>query len=146
MGISIFEYLHVVLERTIVLSMHSIANQLRSPLKLLVAAILLLTLPFIGAAPHVAAMDEHSMHTGQHIPIDIDCAAACARAANIPLTQAVLNENETRTPDPEPREMLPYHQQFQAFYTPKKLTPSAGFSVLPARPPDIIKLSGHFLF
>jgi hypothetical protein len=126
--------------------MNPVANQLRSPLKLLVAATLLLMLPFIGIAPRAAAMDEHSMHTEQHTPIDMDCAAACARTASTPPPQAVLNENETRTPNPEPRKMVPYHQQFQTLYTPKKLTPSAAYSVSPARPPDIVKMSGQFLF
>jgi hypothetical protein len=126
--------------------MNLIANQLRSPLKLLVVAVLLLMLPFIGTPPRATAIDEHSMHTEQRTTIDAGCAAACTQAANAQQPRAVLNENETRTPDPEPWKMVPYHQQFQTLYIPKKLAPSAAYSVLSARPPDIVKLSGHFLF
>jgi hypothetical protein len=128
--------------------MNSIANLLRSPLKLLVAATLLLMLPFIGMATRAAALDAHDQHAmhGQQMDLSFDCAAACARATSVPPTQAVINDNEVRTPDPEPREFVPYHLQFQFSYTPKTQRPNPLYSSSPARPPDILKMSAQFRF
>lgn len=126
--------------------MKSVANHLRHALRLFVVAILFLMLPFIGITPHAAAVDKHTEHTEQHVAVGLDCAAACARAATAVPLQGVLNENQTYTPDPEPQELALYHSQFQVLYVPEKILPSATYSALPGRPPDIVKLAGHFLF
>lgn len=126
------------------LGMNSVANQLRHHLRLLVAAVLLLMLPFVAMVPRVAAMDDHSMHTQQN-DAALDCATACARAMNMPPPTTVLKEDETRT-SPERQEIVPYYLQFQAATAPKKLQPSSLYASPPGRPPDIVKLSGHFLF
>jgi hypothetical protein len=128
-----------------VLGMNPIANQLRHRLRFSVAAALLLILPFVAIVPRAAAMDDHAMHT-QQSDAALDCATACARAMNTSPTTTVIKEDETRTPDPEPREVVPYYQQFQTMPVPKKLRPAALYDTLPGRPPDIVKLSGHFLF
>lgn len=125
--------------------MNTVANQLRQHLRLFLAAILLLMLPFVTMVPRAAAMDEHSMHT-HHSDATSDCATACARAMNTPPPTTVIKEDETRVPDPEPQEIIPYHLQFQTMPAPKKLRPAAMYGSMPARPPDIVKLSGHFLF
>lgn len=127
------------------LGMNSVASQLRHHLRLFVAAVLLLMLPFIAMVPRAAAMDDHAMNT-QQSDAALDCATACPRAMNTPSPTTVLKEDETRTPDPEPQEIVPYYQQFQVMPVPKKLRPAASYSMLPGRPPDIVKLSGHFLF
>lgn len=124
--------------------MDSVANQLRHHLRLFVAAVLLLMLPFIAIVPRAAAMDEHSMHT--QTDAALDCATACARAMGTPPPTTVLKEEETRTPSPERHEIVPYYLQFQATTTPKKLQPTSLYASLQGRPPDIVKLSGHFLF
>jgi hypothetical protein len=125
--------------------MNSIANQLRRHLRLFVVAVLLLMLPFIAMAPRAAAIDDHAVHT-QQSDVTLDCATACARAMNTPPATTVIKEDETRTPDPEPQEIIPYHLQFQTMPVPKELRPAAMYGSMPARPPDIVKLSGHFLF
>lgn len=124
--------------------MNSVANQLRHHLRLFVAAVLLLILPFITMVPRAVAMDEHSMHT--QADAALDCATACARAMNTPPPTTVLKEDETRTPSPERQEIVPYYLQFQVVLAPKKLQTSSLYATLPGRPPDIVKLSGHFLF
>jgi hypothetical protein len=124
--------------------MNPVANQLRSPLRLFVAAVLLLMLPFVAMVPRAAAMDDHAMHTQQN-DAALDCVTACARAMNTPPT-TVLKEDETRAPNPEPQEFAPYYQQFQMLPAPRKLRPAGVYTALPGRPPDIVKLSGHFLF
>lgn len=126
--------------------MSSVARMLHHPLRLLVAALLLLMLPFVGTAPRAAAMDQHAPHHTQHTTIDMDCAAACTRVMHVPLPEVPLKENETRTPDPDPQETAFSYQQLQKPRVPKKLLPAPTFSTLPSRPPDIVKLSGHFLF
>lgn len=136
--------MHIVLARGIVQGMNSVANQLRNHLRLFVAAILLLMLPFVAMVPRAVAMDEHSMHT--QTDAALDCAAACARAMNTPPPTTVLKEDETRTPDPDRPEIVPYYLQFQAVLVPKKSQPTSSYASLPDRPPDIVKLSGHFLF
>jgi len=128
-----------------VLGMNPVANQLRHHLRLFVAAALLLMLPFVAMVPRAAAMDDHAMHT-QHNDAAVDCATACARTMNTPPTTTALKEDETRTPNPKPQELVPYYQQFQVLSTPKKLRPAGAYTTLPGRPPDIVKLSGHFLF
>lgn len=126
--------------------MNQVAHQLRRHLRLFVAAILLLMLPFVAMVQRAAAVeDHHSMHT-QQSDAALDCAIACARAINTPPTTTVLKEDETRVPDPEPQEVIPYHLRFQTLPAPKKLRPAAMYGSMPARPPDIVKLSGHFLF
>lgn len=125
--------------------MNSVANQLRHHLRLFVAAVLLLMLPFVAMVPRAAAMDDRSMHTQQN-DAALDCATACARAMNTPPQTTVLKEDETRTPSPERHEIVPYYLQFQAATAPKKLQSTSLYASLPGRPPDIVKLSGHFLF
>ena len=125
------------------LDMNSAANKLRSPLRLLIAAILLLMLPFIGITPRAAAMDNHRMHTAD---TSIDCASACARAVSIPLPQTVKTENQNQLPDPATQDTLPYHVQFAAVHIPRVLKPAAFYRSSPARPPDILKLSGNLRF
>lgn len=112
-------------------------------MRLLIAAILLLMLPFIGVMPRAAAMDDHTMHTTD---ASLDCATACARTASIPTPQAVLKENQNRLPDPAPQDVLPYHVQFAAMHIPRVLKPSAFYRSSPSRPPDIVKMSGNFRF
>jgi hypothetical protein len=126
--------------------MNLIANQLRSPLRLIAAICLLLLLPLIGITPRAAAMDGHYPTHAEHMEVNFDCAAACARAATVPPTQAVINENETRTPDPEPQEIVAYHLQFQSLYIPKVQRPNPLYNTSPSRPPDIVKMSAHFRF
>lgn len=125
--------------------MNSVANQLRNHLRLFVAAILLLMLPFVAMVPRAAAMDEHSMHT-QQSDAALDCATACARAMHTPPPTTVLKEDETRTPNPERQEIAPHYLQFQTVPAPNKLQPTSLHASQPGRPPDIVKLSGHFLF
>ncbi|HET8670423.1 MAG TPA: hypothetical protein VFM05_07275 [Candidatus Saccharimonadales bacterium] len=128
--------------------MNSVANQLRHPFRLFIAMILLLALPLIGIGPRAAALDAHDQHAmhGQQIDLSLDCAAACARATTVPPMQATINNNEVRTPDPEPQEYVPYHLQFQFSYTPKVHRPNPLYSSSPARPPDIVKMSAHLRF
>lgn len=130
------------------LGMNLIANQLRSSLRLFVAMCLLLLLPFIGITPRAAALDAHDQHAmhGQQMDLSLDCAAACARATTAAPTQAVVNENETRTPDLEPQEYVPYHLQFQFSDVLKAQRPDPLYDSSPARPPDIVKMSAHFRF
>jgi hypothetical protein len=124
--------------------MNSVANQLRNHLQLFVATVLLLMLPFVAMVPRVMAMDDHAMY--RQSDAALDCATACAQAMNTPPPTTVIKEDEARTPDPEPQEIIPYHLQFQTIPVPKKLRPPAVYDSMPARPPDIVKLSGHFLF
>lgn len=124
--------------------MHTVANQLRHPLRLLLAALLLLMLPFISLVPRVTAMDGHTTHAEQSDKA-LDCATACARTTGTPPPTAFINEDETRAPDPEPQETIPYHTQFQTMPVPKKLSPAAMYGAMPGRPPDIVTSSGHFL-
>jgi len=118
------------------------AGQLRSPLRFFTAICLLLLLPFIGITPRAAAMEEHSAYTHQN-DMDVDCATACARTAIAPPTQAIINENETRAPDPAPQESIPYHLQFQ-LHAPRVQRPNPLYATSPSKPPDIVKMSGHF--
>lgn len=126
--------------------MSSIADRLRSYLRLLIAAALLFIVPFVGSMSRVAAMGDHSMHMQQIDSAAVDCATACARAVHVLPTTVVVTESKTRTPDPKPQEIVPYHVQFQAMSVPKKLSPAAMYGSMPSRPPDRVKLSGHFLF
>lgn len=128
--------------------MNLLTEKLRQSLHLFAATCFLFLLPFIGMMPHATATsmpisDPHSMH--DQTDIDMDCAAACARAASAPPTQVIINENEIRTPDPEPCEFVSYHVQFASVYAPKVLRPEAMYLSSPARPPDIVKSTGHFL-
>jgi hypothetical protein len=129
-------------------SMNTVANLLRHHVRLLVAAVLLLILPFIAMAPRAAAVEDHSMQSthAQHVDASLDCATACAQAISTPPTTTIITEDETRTPDPDIQEILPHYPQFHVTPVPKKLCPAALHTTLPGRPPDIVKLSGHFLF
>ena len=64
----------------------------------------------------------------------------------MPPQQAILDQNEVRTPDPTPYDIAPYYVQFNYIAIPKVIRPSTTFGALPLRPPDPTKLYVNFRF
>ncbi|HEV2403044.1 MAG TPA: hypothetical protein VGS08_02485 [Candidatus Saccharimonadales bacterium] len=103
---------------------------------------LLLALPFLGSLQHASALSMNHADRNMHV----SCATFCARANNAPSQQAILDQEETRAPDPVPGDSEPHYLQFQHPPAPRVLRPQEIFGSSSFRPPDLVTLYVNFRF
>jgi hypothetical protein len=110
--------------------------------RLVIAAALLVALPFGPNVPRAAAAPMEHMGGDMHAT----CALLCSQLSNSAPQQPILGQDEMRAPDPTPYLLEPYYLQFRRFYAPKVLRPASMFGTHVIRPPDIVALTANYRF